>query len=682
MAETIHVKLPDGSEKEVPKGTTALEVAKEISPRLADKALVAKIRPLHTGNGNRSGAERSTGGDACRSPESLPSAASSNGQLIDLTRPLENDAELRILTEKDPEALGVYRHSSAHLLAAAVLELFPETKLGHGPATESGFFYDFYRPTPFTPEDVEKIEKKMQELIQQNLPYAREFLPHDEGLARFKAEGDFMKCHFIEQFTKPDEKISIYKTGRFLDFCRGPHIPSTGKIKAFKLLTIAGAYWLGDEKNPQLQRIYGTSFFSKKDLDDYLHQIEEAKKRDHRLLGKQLDLFSVQELAGPGLIFWHPKGGIIRKEMEDWMREQYVKRGYSLVYTPHVMRKHLWQVSGHEGYYARNMFATMELDDAEYRLKPMNCPGHILIYKDSLKSYRDLPVRLGELGTVYRYERSGVMHGLLRVRGFTQDDAHIFCTPEQIEQEIADCVEFARDVLRDFGFDQLITELSTWDPAQRASFVGSEEQWNSATVALEKVLKHLNIDYKTIPGEAAFYGPKIDIKLVDAIGRLWQLSTVQFDFNLPARFGLEYVAEDGTRKQPVMVHRALYGSIERFFGVLIEHYAGAFPVWLSPVQVVVIPIAERHVEYANRVAGMLRESNMRIEVDARNEKMNAKIREHALKKVPFMLVVGDKEAEAGKVNVRTRGKDKTDDMSVHDFRERVKKLISDKTAGV
>ncbi|HEX6802970.1 MAG TPA: threonine--tRNA ligase [Terriglobales bacterium] len=691
MSETIHIKLPDGSEKEVPKGTTPLQVAKEISPRLADAALAAKV--------------------------------SSNGDqpaLVDLTRPLENDTKLEILTERNPEALEVYRHSSAHLLAAAVLELFPETKLGHGPATESGFFYDFYRPTPFTPEDLEKIEKKMQELVQQNLPYAREFLPRDEGLERFKNEGDFMKCHFIEQFTKPDEKISIYKTGKFLDFCRGPHIPSTGKIKAFKLLNIAGAYWLGDEKNPQLQRIYGTSFFSKKDLDAYLHQIEEAKKRDHRVLGKQLDLFSIQELAGPGLIFWHPKGGIIRKEMEDWMREQYLKRGYSLVYTPHVMRKQLWQTSGHEGYYAQNMFDVMELDDAEYRLKPMNCPGHILIYKDSLKSYRDLPVRLGELGTVYRYERSGVMHGLLRVRGFTQDDAHIFCTPEQIEDEIAACVEFAADVLKDFGFDKFVTELSTWNPDDKKNFVGSEEQWNLATSSLEKVLKKLGIEYKTIPGEAAFYGPKIDIKLVDAIGRLWQLSTVQFDFNLPARFGLEYVSEDGTRKQPVMVHRALYGSIERFFGVLIEHYAGAFPVWLSPVQVVVVPIAERHVEYANKVASFLRGENphfsqnpgevghpqgpdhssgagvphfsrslremekfaVRVEVDARNEKMNAKIREHALQKVPFMLVVGDKEVEAGKVNVRTRGKEKTEDMSAEEFGERIRNLIAHKNASL
>jgi len=565
-------------------------------------------------------------------------------------------------------------------LAAAVLELFPETKLGHGPATENGFFYDFYRPTPFTPEDLQKIEKKMQELAQQNIPYAREFFPREEGLEKFKAEGDFMKCHFIEQFTQPDEKISIYKTGKFLDFCRGPHIPSTGKIKAFKLLNIAGAYWLGDEKNPQLQRIYGTSFFSKKDLDAYLNSIEEAKKRDHRVLGKQLDLFSIQELAGPGLIFWHPKGGIIRKEMEDWMREQYVKRGYSLVYTPHVMRRQLFFTSGHEGYYAQNFFDFMELDDAEYRVKPMNCPGHILIYKDSLRSYRDLPVRLGELGTVYRYERSGVMHGLLRVRGFTQDDAHIFCTPEQIEKEIADCVEFASDVLRDFGFDQFQTELSIWDPNDRKSYVGSEDQWNMATASLESVLKRMNIEYKTIPGEAAFYGPKIDIKLVDAIGRLWQLSTVQFDFNLPQRFELEYVAEDGSRKQPLMVHRALYGSVERFFGVLIEHYAGAFPVWLSPVQAVMIPISERHAEYANKVAAQLKVVGVRVDVDARNEKMNAKIREHAMQKVPFLLVVGDKESQAGNVNVRTRGKEKTEDMPAAEFVERIRKLIAEKRA--
>src|SRR5689334_6682616 len=645
---TIKVKLPDGSTKEVPKGTTALDIAKSISPRLADAALAAKT----------------------------------NGDLIDLARPLEKDTDLRLLTEKDPEALGVYRHSSAQLLAAAVLELFPETNLGHGPATESGFFYDFYRETPFTPEDLDKIEKKMQELVQQNLPYAREFLPRDEGLQRFQGEGDFMKCHFIEQFTKPDEKISIYKTGKFLDFCRGPHVPSTGRIKAFKLLNIAGAYWLGDEKNPQLQRIYGTSFFSKKDLEQHLHAIEEAKKRDHRVLGKQLDLFSIQELAGPGLVFWHPKGGLIRKEMEDWMRNEYLRRGYSLVYTPHVMRVDLWKTSGHEGYYAQNMFTPMELDDAKYRIKPMNCPGHILIYRDTLRSYRDLPVRLGELGTVYRYERSGVMHGLLRVRGFTQDDAHIFCTPEQIEDEIVGCIDFALAVLKTYGFDKYEVELSIWDPNDTGKYIGTKENWERAIASLEKAMQRRNIPYKTIPGEAAFYGPKIDVKLVDAIGRLWQLSTVQFDFTLPERFQLEYVAEDGTRKQPLMVHRALYGSIERFFGVLIEHYAGNFPVWLSPTQVVMVPISERHAAYAEQVAEKLKAAGVRVHVDARNEKMNAKIREHTLQKVPFLLVVGDKEAEAGEVSVRARGKGDEGKVSVDGFVDRVSRLIEARTTNL
>ncbi|MDT8069657.1 MAG: threonine--tRNA ligase [Terriglobia bacterium] len=664
MADNIKIKLPDGNVQELPKGSTALDVARSISPRLADAALVAKVGPLN-------GSEES----GCASGH----GEGGNGwQLVDLTKPLEHDSSIRILTEKDPESLEVFRHSSAHLMAAAVLELFPETKLGHGPATESGFFYDFYRPTPFTPEDLQKIEAKMQEIVQRNEPYAREWLPRTEGLDKFKGEGDFMKCHFIEQFTKPDEKISLYKTGKFVDFCRGPHIPSTGKIKAFKLLNIAGAYWLGDEKNPQLQRIYGTSFFSKKDMDEWLKQVEEAKRRDHRLLGKQLDLFSIQELAGPGLIFWHPKGGMMRKLMEDWMRDEYLKRGYSLVYTPHVARRQLWQTSGHEGYYAQNMFDTMELDDAEYRMKPMNCPFHILIYKDSLRSYRDLPVRLGELGTVYRYERSGVMHGLLRVRGFTQDDAHIFCTPEQIEGEISGCIDFAISVLHTFGFDKFQVELSEWDPNDRKSFIGTDDQWNLAQGTLTKVLDGRGIPYKRIPGEAAFYGPKIDIKLVDAIGRLWQLSTVQFDFTLPQRFELEYVGEDGKRHQPLMVHRALYGSVERFFGVLIEHYAGAFPVWLSPVQTVLVPIGEKHLDYANKVAEVLKSKGVRVEVDGRNEKMNAKIREHALQKVPFILVVGDKEAEANSVNVRTRGNEKTETVPLDQFVERIEKLIAEK----
>jgi len=653
MAEMIKVKLPDGSVKEVEKGTTALDVANGISPRLGQAALVAKIAPMNGDN--------------------------FEPQLVDLKRPIERDVELRILTEKDPESLQVYRHSSAHLLAAAVLELFPETKLGHGPATENGFFYDFYRPTAFTPEDLEKIEKKMQEIAQRDEPYAREFVPREEGLKQFESEGDFMKCHFIRQFTSDNEPISIYRTGKFTDFCRGPHVPSTGRIKAFKLLNIAGAYWLGDEKNPQLQRIYGTSFFSKKELEDYLHAIEEAKKRDHRVIGKQLDLFSIQELAGPGLIFWHPKGGLMRKLMEDWLREEYIKRGYDLVFTPHVARRQLWQTSGHEGYYAQNMFDVMELDDAEYRMKPMNCPFHILIYKDSLKSYRDLPVRLGELGTVYRYERSGVMHGLLRVRGFTQDDAHIFCTPQQIEDEVVGCIDFAVAVLTTYGFEKFQVELSTWDPNDRKSYAGSDAQWELAQRSLENALQRKGIEYKTIPGEAAFYGPKIDVKLVDAIGRLWQLSTVQFDFTLPERFQLEYVGEDGQRHQPLMVHRALYGSVERFFGVLIEHYAGAFPVWLSPTQVVIVPISEKHVEYAEQIARMLRDADVRVEVDARNEKMNAKIREHAMQKVPFMLVVGDKEAANNEVNVRTRGKEKTETVPATEFLVRVKRLIAEKS---
>jgi threonyl-tRNA synthetase len=648
MSDQINVKLPDGSIRQVPRGTTALDIAKSISPRLADAALAAKA------------------GDT----------------VVDLARPLESDAEVRILTDKDPESLEVFRHSTAHVMATAVLELFPETKLGHGPPTETGFFYDFYREQKFTPEDLARIEQKMAEVVQRDEPFVREMGDREDSIARYKAEGDWMKVHFIEKHTEGESKVSFYRNGKFVDFCRGPHIPSTGRIKAFKLMNLAGAYWLNDKNNPQLQRIYGTSFYSKKQLDEYLNQIEEAKKRDHRLIGQQLDLFSIQDLAGPGLIFWHPKGGIIRKGMEDWLRAEYIKRGYALVYTPHVMRVDLWKTSGHEGYYAQNMFAPMELDDASYRLKPMNCPGHILIYRDSLKSYRDLPVRLGELGTVYRYELSGVMHGLMRVRGFTQDDAHIFCTPQQIEDEIIACIDFAQAVLDTYGFKEYQVELSTWDPNDRKNYSGSEENWNMATRSLENALHRKNIPYKTIAGEAAFYGPKIDVKLVDAIGRLWQLSTVQFDFNLPERFKLEYVGEDGQRHQPVMVHRALYGSIERFFGVLIEHYAGAFPVWLSPLQVAIVPIAERHAEYARSVAEQLEHIGVRVHVDDRSEKMNAKIREHALQKVPFVLVVGDKEAAENKVSVRTRGKGDEGQAAVSDFVARIKQLIDAKAAEI
>ncbi len=603
-------------------------------------------------------------------------------RIVDLSQPLQEDVALRLLTEKDAEALRVVRHSAAHVMATAVLELFPETKLGHGPATDIGFFYDFYRPTPFTPEDIERIEKKMAEIVARDEKFVREWQPREEGLARFKADNDFMKVHFIERFTQPGEKISLYRNGAFVDFCRGPHVPSTGRVKAFKVLNLAGAYWLGDEKNPQLQRIYGTAFFNKKEMDEHFARLEEAQRRDHRVLGRQLDLFSIQEIAGAGLIFWHPKGGIIRKTMEDWMREECIRRGYELVYTPHVMRKELWKISGHEGFYSQNMYTPMELDDADYRLKPMNCPGHILIYKNSPKSYRDLPVRLAELGNVYRYERSGTMHGLLRVRGFTQDDAHIFCTPGQIENEVVACIDFAQAVLTTFGFSEFKVELSTWDPKDRKSYAGTDDKWELAIGSLERALQRKGIPYKTIAGEAAFYGPKIDIKLVDALGRLWQLSTVQFDFNLPARFDLEYIGEDGERHQPVMVHRALFGSVERFFGVLIEHYAGAFPLWLAPVQVGLVPISEKHVEYAKQVQTQLQAAGLRVVLDERNEKMNAKIRDLTMQKIPYLLVMGDKESAANAVSVRVRGKGDEGSISLDDFIAKAKKLLEEKSVSL
>jgi len=638
MSESLKITLPDGSEKSVPAGSSPLDIAKSIGQRLADDAVVARV----------------------------------DGDLWDLTRPFEKDAKLEILTSKNPEALQVYRHSTAHLLAAAVLELFPETQLGIGPPTDTGFYYDFQRETPFTPEDLEKIEARMQELQAKNLPFERKMTPKEVGLAKYA--DDWMKRELIEE--RAGEIFSEYTLGpQFIDFCRGPHVPSTSRLKAFKLLSVAGAYWKGDEHKPRLQRIYGTAFFNKKDQDAYLQRLEEAKKRDHRKLGQELDLFSIQELAGPGLIFFHPKGGRIRKIIEDWMRDQYLARGYSLVYTPHVMRRDLWKISGHANFYSENMFKPMELDDAEYQLKPMNCPGHILIYKDKLHSYRDLPVRLGELGTVYRYERSGVMHGLMRVRGFTQDDAHIFCTPEQIEDEVVSCLQFAIDALSTFGFDDYEAELSTWDGGVSGKYDGTPEQWQLAENALKRATERLNMKVKVMPDEAAFYGPKIDVKLVDAIGRLWQLSTVQFDFTLPRRFELEYVADDGKKHQPLMVHRALYGSIERFFGILIEHYAGAFPVWLAPVQAVVMPITDRQAEYAQKVVDQLKEAGLRVELDDRKEKVNLKIREAQLQKVPYMLVVGDREAQESTVSVRNRKHADQGVQKVDEFVAAIQKLI-------
>jgi threonyl-tRNA synthetase len=637
----LTITLPDGGQQTVAPGTRPIDVANSISPRLAADALVARV----------------------------------NGELFDLTRPLESDAQLQILTTKNPEALQVYRHSTAHLLAASVLELFPETQLGIGPPTDTGFYYDFQRETKFTPDDLEKIEARMRELQAKNLPFERKLTPKQDGLNKYR--DDWMKRELIEE--RAGDIFTEYTLGPdFIDFCRGPHVPSTEKLNNFKLLSISGAYWKGDEKNPQLQRIYGTAFFTKKELDEYLNRLEEAKKRDHRKLGQELDLFSIQELAGPGLIFFHPKGGIIRKLIEDWMRDQYMKRGYSLVYTPHIARSDLWKTSGHYNFYSENMFRRMELDDAEYQLKPMNCPFHILIYRDRLHSYRDLPVRLGELGTVYRYERSGVMHGLLRVRGFTQNDAHIFCTPGQIEDEVVSCLQFAIDTLQTFGFDQYELELSTWDGGASGKYDGTRDEWELGENALKSAADRLNLKVKISPDEAAFYGPKIDVKLVDAIGRLWQLSTVQFDFTLPRRFGLEYIAEDGKSHQPLMVHRALYGSIERFFGILIEHYAGAFPVWLAPVQVIVLPITDRQIPYAKQVQEKVSGADIRVQIDDRSEKVNLKIREAQLQKIPFMLVVGNREVQAAQVSVRNRKHGDEGAESIDAFLARLKQLIDTK----
>jgi threonyl-tRNA synthetase len=670
---SIAIHLPDGSIREVPQGTTPLDIANSISPRLAAASVVARLTPLAAVD-----AKSAPDGQSESESEAAMYAAENSAapRLVDLSTPLTADTRLELVKENDPDALKVVRHSAAHVMATAVLELFPETKLGHGPATDSGFFYDFYRDKPFLPEDLAAIEKKMAEVVARNEPFSHEFAPREKALEGFEKDGDFMKTHFVTKFTEPGSQVSFYRNGSFIDFCRGPHVPSTGRVKAIKVTKVAGAYWLGDEKNPQLQRVYGTAFFSQKEMDAHFARLEEAAKRDHRLIGKQLDLFSIQELAGAGLIFWHPKGAMIRKVMEDWMRDECLRRGYLLVNTPHVMRRELWKVSGHEGFYSGNMYTPMELDDAEYRLKPMNCPGHILIYKNSPKSYRDLPQRYAELGNVYRYERSGTMHGLLRVRGFTQDDAHIFCMPSQIESEVAACIDFAEVVLHTFGFNEFKVELSTWDPNDRDHYTGSNENWDLAIRSLDSVLKAKGIPYKTIPGEAAFYGPKIDVKLVDVLGRLWQLSTVQFDFNLPARFELEYIGEDGARHQPVMVHRALFGSLERFFGVLIEHYAGAFPLWLAPVQIGLVPISEKHVTYAKKVEAELKAAGLRVETDDRNEKMNSKIRDFANQKVPYILVFGDKEEAANAVSVRTRGKGDQGSQPLADFIAKAKSLVA------
>ncbi len=644
MAEKIKVTLPEGQVEEVPKGTTPLALLKKLNQRLAEQAIVAQ----------------------------------SDGELIDLDRPLTQDTALRFLTPDDAEGMFVFRHSSAHLLAAAVLELYPEVKLGVGPPTDNGFFYEFFREQPFTPEDLEKIETKMRELRDQDLPYARRMMKYDEGLNFYQQQHQDFKCELVREKAAGAD-FSVYVTGKFVDFCRGPHIPSTARIRAFKLLNVSGAYWKGQEGNPQMQRIYGTAFPSQAELDDFLHRLEEAKRRDHRKLGAELDLFSFQEEGGAGLVFWHPKGGTVRTLMEDWVRSEYQRRGYQMVYTPHVMRLDLWKTSGHLNYYRESMFPAMETENVAYQLKPMNCPGHILIYKNRRRSYRELPLRLAELGTVYRYERGGVLHGLLRARGFTVDDAHIFCRPEQVEEEILGCVDFAVDALKTFGFENYEVELSVHDPAHREHYAGQPEDWNHAEAALLGALNRRGIPSKRMEGEAVFYGPKIDLKLIDAIGRPWQLSTVQFDFNLPERFDLSYTGADGAAHRPVMIHRALWGSVERFFGVLLEHYAGAFPVWLAPVQAIVLPISEKHLDYAREVNDKLRAAGFRVELDARNEKLQAKIRDAQLQKIPYMLVCGRKEQEAGTVSVRSLSRGDLGPQPLPDFQQELARRVDTRT---
>jgi threonyl-tRNA synthetase len=533
-------------------------------------------------------------------------------------------------------------------MAHAVKDLFPEVKFAIGPATEEGFYYDFDRSAPFIPEDIAKIEKRMKEIIKKNNPFVRSEISKTEAIELFKQKGEPYKVELLQEI--PDDTVSMYEEGGFVDLCRGPHLQKTGMVKAFKLLSIAGAYWRGDEKNKMLQRIYGTAFALKDELEAYLNFLEEVKKRDHRKIGKELDLFSVNEDIGPGLILWHPKGASIRKTIEDFWRNEHVKADYSILYTPHIAKLHLWQKSGHWDFYRENMYSPMDIDEVAYELKPMNCPFHIDVYKSSLKSYRQLPVRYAELGTVYRYERSGVLHGLLRVRGFTQDDAHIFCREDQIENEVLSILDFTLFVLKTFGFDSYDIYLST----QPEKYVGSPENWEKATDALRNALVKKGLAYQVDPGEGVFYGPKIDIKIKDSLNRAWQCSTIQVDFNLPERFDVSYRGNDGKEHRPIMIHRALMGSLERFFGVLIEHYAGAFPLWLAPTQVSILTIAERHESYALEVLKSLRGEDIRVEINADNEKIGYKIRQSAMNKIPYLIIIGDKEAGEGKVTVRKR----------------------------
>ena len=575
-----------------------------------------------------------------------------------------------MIPNENPTELETIRHSCAHLMAQAVQELFPGTQVTIGPVIEDGFFYDFSRKDAFVPEDLVKIEKRMKELAAADIPIVRSEISREEAKKKFSDMGETFKVEIIESID-PNEPITIYSQGDWGDLCGGPHVESTKKIKAFKLLHTSSAYWRGDERNPVLQRIYGTAWNTEKELRLYLKRLEEAKKRDHRKLGKELDLFSVSDDIGPGLILWHPKGARIRHLMEEFWKKEHFRHGYEMVISPHAAKIDLWKTSGHTEFYKDNMFSNMDVEGREYVMKPMNCPFHIQIYKTKLRSYRDLPVRFGELGTVYRYERSGVLHGLLRVRGFTQDDAHLFCRPSQIEEEITKVLDLIVFVLQSFGFHEYKIYLST----RPEKYVGSDSGWESATKALETALNNKNLEFEVDPGEGVFYGPKIDIKIKDSLNRYWQVSTVQVDFNLPKKFDITYIEEDGQRRQPIMLHRALMGSLERFFGCLIEHYAGAFPLWLAPVQIILLPITDNHAEYTDKIAEELEESGIRVEKDLRNEKIGFKIREAQLQKIPYMVVLGDKEVDSQTLAVRKRRSKETRTLDFEPFLEELKSGI-------
>jgi len=635
----IKITFPDGSKKEFESGIMPLEIAENISRGLAKNALAAKI----------------------------------NDKIVALNHPINENATLQLLTFNDNEGKDVFWHSSAHLMAQAIKRLYPKAQLGIGPPVDDGFYYDIDLDTKLSPDNFDAIENEMEKIVDENLQVQRhEFANNNEAIDYFKEKNENLKIELIQEF---EEDISAYSQGEFTDLCRGPHIISTGKLgKNFKLLSVAGAYWRGDEKNKQLQRLYGTNYPDKKMLKQHLFRIEEAKKRDHRKLGKELDLFSIHDDIGGGLILWHPKGAFIRNEIEKYWKDEHFKNGYQLVYTPHVAKYHLWEKSGHSSYYQENMYTKIPVEEIDYQLKPMNCPFHMTIYNSHIRSYRDLPLRYAELGTVYRYERSGVLHGLMRVRGFTQDDAHIYCLPENLKEEIIRVIDFTVFMLEAFGFNEYDVYLST----RPEKYVGSVENWDDATESLRAALKAKNMKYEIDPGEGVFYGPKIDIKIKDVLGRSWQCSTIQVDFNLPERFDIKYVGEDGTYHRPIVIHRALLGSLERFFGVMIEHYAGNFPLWLAPVQVKILPIADRHLDKANEIADYLSKHMIRYDIDSRNEKVNYKIREAEVQKINYMVIIGDKEIESNNISLRKKGEGNQGKISLTEIVEMINIHVKNK----